>query len=76
MSINSTESRRHMTPKTFPLSANRGLHPVIAPLEKNGTLKTVASVAFACVDVARALGGIYLFALYRQTVGRITDKKE
>ncbi len=76
MAINSNESRRHMTLKSAPLPVKRGLNQVMAPIKKTSTLKNVASVAGAVVDVTRALGGIYLFALYQQTVERITDKKQ
>ena len=72
MPMDSTDSHHHTT------SINRmasGRDLVLAPLKKPGTIRMVASMAVACVDVARALGGIYLYALYQHTVGRITNKE-
>ena len=74
MAIHSNQSRRHMGPKKNPPSVNRGLKQMAVPVKKTGAIKTLASVAVACVDVARALAGIYLFALYRQTVDKITRR--
>ncbi|MBI2519277.1 MAG: hypothetical protein HYV97_02620 [Bdellovibrio sp.] len=51
-------------------------HLVISPLKKGSNIKMVASMTIACMDVARALGGIYLYALYRQTVGRIINRRD
>lgn len=71
--MNSTDSHHHSAPINR-MGPGRDL--VIAPLKKPGTVKMVASMAVACVDVARALGGIYLYALYQHTVGRITNKED
>lgn len=82
MTIDLSDSRHHMTSKKGPLPVNHldrikhHRHAPLAPLEKAGALKMVAIVAVACADVALAIGGIYLYGLYRQTVDRFTGKME